>query len=77
MYWVGPESKKSNFHQLFNSGGASSKTGAGGHLNLGIKLLPAIKSVQLGAACPVSHFREAKKTPSEAAAPAEVPASYR
>ena len=42
MYWVGPESKKSNFHQLFNSGGASSKTGAGGHLVLvlGIKLLP-------------------------------------
>ena len=38
--WVGPESKKTDFHQLFNSGGASSETGAGGELNPGIKLLP-------------------------------------
>ena len=38
--WVGPESKKTDLHQLFNSGGASSETGAGGERIQRIKLLP-------------------------------------
>ena len=52
--------KKTDFHQLFNSGGASSETGAGGCQIPGIKLLPG---------CILSHTATATQHPLPLSSP--------